>query len=162
MSPEAYRIGHGFDLHRLEAGRPLVIGGQNIEHESGAVGHSDGDVVYHTLTDALLGAVGAPDIGQLFPDNDPAHAGADSSVFVTEAARRIDAAGYRLVNADLTVVCQRPKLSAHKQAMARNIASLLGCDVSQINLKAKTHENVDALGEGRAIACHGVVLLVKK
>ncbi len=161
MSDLPYRIGHGFDLHRLEPGRPLIISGLQIEHEVGPVGHSDGDVVYHALTDALLGAVGEPDIGQLFPDTDPAHAGADSSIFLTEAARRIASAGYRLGNADITVVCQRPKLGPHKQAMAQNIVRLLGCDDGQVNLKAKTHEQVDAIGEGRAIACHAVVLLVK-
>lgn len=153
------RIGHGFDLHRLEEGRDLIVGGVKIEHDRGAAGHSDGDVVYHAVTDAILGAIGEPDIGQLFPDNDPQWKGADSKVFVAEADRKMREAGYLIGNMDVTVICQRPKLSPHKNAMRKNLAYLLGCDESQVNLKGKTHEKVDAIGEGRAIGCHVVVLL---
>lgn len=155
----AFRIGHGFDLHRLEEGRPLVIGGVTFEHDRGAAGHSDGDVVYHAVTDAILGAVGQPDIGQLFPDSDPQWQGADSRVFVAEADRLMRQAGYVVGNLDVTVICQRPKLGDHKQQICHHLAVLLGCAETEINIKGKTHEHVDALGENRAIACHALVLL---
>lgn len=153
------RIGHGFDLHRLEPGHKLIVGGVHIEHDRGCVAHSDGDVVYHAVVDAILGALGQDDIGQLFPDNDAKWKGADSRVFMEEAARRMSAAGYAIGNLDITVILQRPKLSPHKAAVRANLASLLRCDPSQVNVKGKTHEKVDAIGEGRAIACHVVVLL---
>lgn len=155
----ALRIGHGFDLHRLEPGRKLVVGGLHVEHDRGCDAHSDGDVVYHSVTDAILGALAQQDIGQLFPDNDAKWKNADSRIFVEEAVRRMRAGGYQIGNLDITVILQRPKLSPHKEAIVGNLASLLGCDRSQINLKGKTHEKVDALGENRAIACHVVVLL---
>ena len=155
------RIGHGFDLHRLEPGLPLVIAGVRIEHDRGCAAHSDGDVVYHAVTDAILGALGMDDIGQLFPDDEAAWKGADSAIFVEEAVRRMHAADCAVGNLDVTVICQRPKLSPHKAAMRANLARLLGVDVAQVNVKGKTHEQVDALGEGRAIACHVVVLLVR-
>ena len=153
------RIGHGFDLHRLEPGHDLVVCGLALDHDRGCVAHSDGDVVYHAVTDAILGALGQDDIGQLFPDNDPAWKGADSTVFVREAVKRMADAGLAIGNIDITVILERPKLGDHKAAMKANLAQLLGCDLSQVNLKAKTHERVDALGENRAIACHVVVLL---
>ncbi|MCC7146004.1 MAG: 2-C-methyl-D-erythritol 2,4-cyclodiphosphate synthase [Phycisphaeraceae bacterium] len=156
-----YRVGHGFDLHRLEPGKRLIVGGLHIEHERGCDAHSDGDVVYHAVTDAILGALGQDDIGQLFPDNDPKWKNADSRVFVEEAAKRMRAAGYVVGNLDVTVILQKPKLSPHKAAMKENLARLLGCALAQVNLKGKTHEKVDALGENRAIACHVVVLLGK-
>lgn len=153
------RIGHGFDLHRLEAGYPLIVCGQRLEHKRGCVAHSDGDVVYHAVTDAILGALGHEDIGQLFPDDDAAWRDADSRIFVEEAVKRMAGAGYMLGNLDITIILQRPKLSPHKAAMKANLVALLGCDAAQINLKGKTHEHVDALGENRAIACHAVVML---
>ncbi len=159
MTMNQYRIGHGFDLHRLEPDLPLIVGGERLEHDRGCAAHSDGDVVYHAVTDAILGALGQEDIGQLFPDNDAAWKGADSRIFVEEAAKRMRAAGYAVGNIDVTVILQRPKLSPHKAAIRSNLANLLGCDRSQVNLKGKTHEQVDALGENRAIACHVVVLL---
>ena len=154
------RIGHGFDLHRLESGHDLIVGGVKLEHDRGCVAHSDGDVLYHAVTDAVLGALGLDDIGQLFPDNDPAWGGADSAIFLREAYMRMSAAGYALGNLDCTIILQRPKLGPHKDAIEANLAQLLGCDVCRVNVKAKTHEKVDALGENRAIACHAVVLLV--
>ena len=154
------RIGHGFDLHRLEPGLPLVVGGVALKHDRGCAAHSDGDVVYHAVTDAILGALGQDDIGQLFPDNDPKWKGADSSVFVREAVMRMDGAGYDLGNLDITVILEAPKLSRRKDVMRMNLAELLHCEASRINLKGKTHEGVDALGENRAIACHVVVMLV--
>ncbi len=156
------RIGHGFDLHRLEPDLPLIIGGVRLEHDRGCAAHSDGDVVYHAVTDAILGALGQDDIGQLFPDNDPKWKGADSRVFVEEAVRRMRDAGYAIGNLDITVILERPKLSPHKARIKQNLAGLLGCDPSQINIKGKTHERVDALGENRAIACYVVVLLNQK
>jgi 2-C-methyl-D-erythritol 2,4-cyclodiphosphate synthase len=153
------RIGHGYDLHRLEPDLSLIIGGVKLEHDHGCAAHSDGDVVYHAVTDAILGALGQDDIGQLFPDNDPKWKDADSRVFVEEAVKRMHDAGYTLGNIDITVILERPKLSPHKAAIKQNLATLLACDTSQINIKAKTHERVDALGENRAIACHVVVLL---
>lgn len=155
-----YRVGHGFDLHRLEPGKTLVVGGLTVEHDRGCDAHSDGDVVYHSVTDAILGALGQEDIGQLFPDNDVKWKNADSRVFVEEAVRRMRAAGYTVGNVDVTIILQRPKLSPHKGAMRKNLAELLGCEVERVNLKGKTHEKVDALGENRAIACHVVTLLV--
>lgn len=162
ITPMTPRIGHGFDLHRLEPGLPLVVGGVSLQHDRGCAAHSDGDVVYHAVVDAVLGALGTgDDIGTLFPDHDPAWKGADSRLFMEEAARRMKAAGYALGNLDVTIILQRPRLSPHKPAIRRNLASLLGGDVSQVSVKGKTHEQVDALGENRAIACHVVVLLVK-
>ncbi|MEO1236077.1 MAG: 2-C-methyl-D-erythritol 2,4-cyclodiphosphate synthase [Planctomycetota bacterium] len=159
------RIGHGFDLHRLEPGHPLVVGGTTLDHDRGCVAHSDGDVLFHAVTDAILGALGQEDIGQLFPDDDPAWKNADSSVFLREAVRRMDGlpgagGGYEVGNLDATVILERPKLSPHKAEMRVRLADLLHCEASRINLKGKTHEGVDALGENRAIACHAVVLLV--
>ena len=164
-SSSQFRIGHGYDLHRLEPpppegqGRPLILGGVHLEHSVGPVGHSDGDAVLHAVTDAMLGAIGAEDIGQLFPDDDPANAGRDSRDFLEAAADHVRSAGWTPVNLDITVICERPKLSPHKQAMIANIAGMLGCGIDQVNLKGKTHEAVDAVGEGRAVEVHVVALL---
>jgi 2-C-methyl-D-erythritol 2,4-cyclodiphosphate synthase len=156
-----YRIGHGFDLHRLEPGLKLIIGGVQLEHDKGCAAHSDGDVVYHSVVDALMGALAMDDIGQLFPDNDPKYKGADSIIFLNEAAKRVAAAGYKVGNIDVTVILQRPKLSPHKLKVRQNLANALSIDISQVNLKGKTHEHVDSLGENRSIACHVVALLYK-
>ena len=161
----ALRIGHGYDLHRLEplspdgAGRPFVLGGVRVPHDRGPVGHSDGDALLHAVTDAILGAMGEPDIGQLFPDTDPAWEGRDSGHFLVEALRRMRGHGMALVNLDATVICERPKIGPVKQAMRENLARLLDCPVSSVNIKGKTHEKVDAVGEGRAIEVHVVALL---
>ncbi|CAI9094166.1 OLC1v1029858C1 [Oldenlandia corymbosa var. corymbosa] len=157
-----FRVGHGFDLHRLEPGYPLIIGGVNIPHDRGCEAHSDGDVLLHCVVDAILGALGLPDIGQIFPDTDPKWKGAASSVFMKEAVRLMHEAGYELGNLDATLILQRPKLSPHKEAIRANLCELLGADPSVVNLKAKTHEKVDSLGENRSIAAHTVVLLMKK
>jgi 2-C-methyl-D-erythritol 2,4-cyclodiphosphate synthase len=165
MSAGTVRIGHGYDLHRLEppppegAGRPLVLGGVRLEHDRGPVGHSDGDALLHAVTDALLGALGLPDIGSLFPDTDPRWLGSDSSVFVLEAVRRVREAGWRVCNLDATVILERPRLLPVKEAIRGRIAGLLGIDAAQVNVKGKTHERVDAVGEGRAVEVHAVVLL---
>ncbi len=155
-------MGHGFDLHRLAPGYELVIGGVRLDAEFGCVAHSDGDVVYHAVSDALLGALALDDIGQLFPDHDAKWRGADSSVFIGQAAKRMRTAGYAIGNLDVTVILQRPKLSPHKRAIRKNMAHLLGCRFEQVNVKGKTHEHVDALGQGDAVACHAVILLVKR
>lgn len=157
-----FRIGHGFDLHRLEPNLPLIIGGVNIPHDRGCDAHSDGDVLLHCVVDAILGALSLPDIGQLFPDSDPKWKGAASSVFVKEAVRLMHEAGYELGNLDATLILQRPKLSPHKEAIITNLCALLGAHSSILNVKAKTHEKVDSLGENRSIAAHTVVLLMKK
>ncbi|WCJ26362.1 2-C-methyl-D-erythritol 2 4-cyclodiphosphate synthase chloroplastic [Euphorbia peplus] len=157
-----FRIGHGFDLHRLEPGYPLIIGGINIPHDRGCEAHSDGDVLLHCVVDAILGALGLPDIGQIFPDSDPKWKGAASCVFIEEAVKLMHEAGYDIGNLDATLILQRPKLSPHKEAIRANLCELLGADPSVINLKAKTHEKVDSLGENRSIAAHTVVLLMKK
>ncbi|XP_077248244.1 isoprenoid F [Tasmannia lanceolata] len=157
-----FRIGHGFDLHRLEPGYPLIIGGINIPHDRGCEAHSDGDVLLHCVVDAILGALGLPDIGQIFPDTDPKWRGAASSIFMKEAVKLMHEAGYELGNLDATLILQRPKLSPHKESIRANLCELLGADPSVVNLKAKTHEKVDSLGENRSIAAHTVVLLMRK
>ncbi|XP_022136770.1 2-C-methyl-D-erythritol 2,4-cyclodiphosphate synthase, chloroplastic [Momordica charantia] len=157
-----FRVGHGFDLHRLEPGYPLIIGGINIPHERGCEAHSDGDVLLHCVVDAILGALGLPDIGQIFPDSDPKWKGAPSSVFIKEAVRLMHEAGYDIGNLDATLILQRPKLSPHKEAIRTNLSELLGADPCVVNLKAKTHEKVDSLGENRSIAAHTVVLLMRR
>uniref|UniRef100_A0A2P2IMC3 2-C-methyl-D-erythritol 2,4-cyclodiphosphate synthase n=1 Tax=Rhizophora mucronata TaxID=61149 RepID=A0A2P2IMC3_RHIMU len=157
-----FRVGHGFDLHRLELGYPLIIGGINVPHEKGCEAHSDGDVLLHCVVDAILGALGLPDIGQIFPDSDPKWKGAPSSVFIKESVRLMHEAGYEIGNLDATLILQLPKLSPFKEAIRASLSELLGADPSVVNLKAKTHEKVDSLGENRSIAAHTVVLLMKK
>ena len=157
-----FRVGHGFDLHRLEPGYPLIIGGINIPHDRGCEAHSDGDVLLHCVVDAILGALGLPDIGQIFPDSDPKWKGCASSVFIQESVRLMHEAGYEIGNLDATLILQRPKLSPHKDTFKANLSALLGVDPSVVNIKAKTHEKVDSLGENRSIAAHTVVLLMRK
>ena len=154
------RIGHGYDLHRLEqGGRPLIVGGEVLAHDHGLVSHSDGDVLFHAVTDALLGAVAAPDIGRLFPDRDPTNEGRDSADFVAAAMEQVRDAGYRVGNLDTTIVLQRPKLGDARDRIRATLAALLGVSVQDVNVKAKTKEQVDAVGEGRAIEAHAAVIL---
>ena len=161
------RIGHGYDCHRLEPrppqgqGRHLVLGGVRLDHDRGPVAHSDGDALLHALTDALLGAIAQPDIGQLFPDDDPRNESQDSAVFLLEAAKRVRDAGYALANADCTVILERPRLGGRKNEMRERIAELLAVPFDRINLKGKSHEGVDATGENRAVEAHAVVLLTR-
>lgn len=167
-NPSPYRIGHGYDLHRLEPtapegeGRPFILAGVKIDHNRGPVGHSDGDAAYHAVTDAVFSALGHADIGEQYPDNDPAWEGADSSIFLDAAAKTMHDAGYLINNLDVTVICEKPKISPHKKTMIANLAHRLDCDESQVNIKGKTHEQVDAIGEGRAVEVHVVVLLVRQ
>ncbi len=155
------RIGIGYDLHRLVPGRPLILGGLTIPHARGLLGHSDADVVLHALCDALLGAVGAPDIGDLFPDTDPAHRDADSRRFVAEALRSVAAAGYGLVNADVIIHAQEPRLGPRKTALRESLAGILGLPAGSVGVKATTNEGLDAVGRGEAIACWAAVLVAK-
>jgi 2-C-methyl-D-erythritol 4-phosphate cytidylyltransferase/2-C-methyl-D-erythritol 2,4-cyclodiphosphate synthase len=155
----ALRIGTGYDLHRLVAGRPLILGGVTIPFEKGLQGHSDADAVCHAVTDAILGAAGAGDIGRHFPDNDPAWKDADSIELLRRAGSIVSAAGYGLVNVDVTVIAQRPKLSAHADAMQGRLSAALGIDAGRISVKAKTNEGVDSIGAGESIAVHAVALL---
>mmetsp|Transcript_2 Transcript_2/g.2 ORF Transcript_2/g.2 Transcript_2/m.2 type:complete len:219 (-) Transcript_2:232-888(-) len=161
IAPLPIRIGHGFDIHRLAPGKKLVIGGVEIDYELGAEAHSDGDVIYHSVVDAILGALTLPDIGQLFPDNDPRWSGADSAIFMEEAYKRMTEMGYTIGNVDVTLILQKPKVKDIKPAMKDNIVRLLRTTPGQVNIKARTHEKVDSVGEGRSMACHVVVLLNK-
>ena len=158
-----FRVGHGYDLHRLEEkGRPLIIGGVRLEHDRGPVAHSDGDVLYHAVVDALLGALAMPDIGQLFPDNAPENDGRDSADFMRAAHAKIIQAGFVVGNLDATVILERPRIGPVKEQMRVNIAKLLNTPIDRINVKGKSHEKVDAVGEGRAVEAHVVVLLTRR
>ncbi len=154
------RIGHGYDVHRLTEGRRLILGGVDIPYEKGLLGHSDADVLVHAVMDALLGAMGAPDIGQLFPDKDPAYKGADSMVLLAHVAGIMKDKGYVLGNLDATVLAQAPKLAPHIPAMKENIARVLGVSVEQVNVKATTEEHLGFTGSGDGMAAHAVCLLM--
>ncbi len=153
------RVGHGWDVHKLKEGRPFVLGGVTIPHLKGPVGHSDGDVLLHALTDALLGAAALGDIGTHFPDTDARWKGADSSRLLVLAAGLVLKAGFRPVNVDVTVLLQEPKLGPHREAIVSRVASLLGLGEDRVNVKAKTYEKLGPVGTGEAIECHAVVLL---
>jgi 2-C-methyl-D-erythritol 2,4-cyclodiphosphate synthase len=148
------RCGIGYDLHRLEAGRKLMIGGVEVPFDKGPVGHSDGDVLAHALTDALLGAAGLGDIGKHFPDTDPRWKGADSLKFLEHARGLLDGAGFSIDWVDAVVILERPKLGPHFPKMREALGTALGVASEKIHLKAKTNEGVDAVGRGEAIACH--------
>lgn len=154
------RIGEGWDVHALVPGRPLIIGGVTIPHSQGLLGHSDADVLLHAITDALLGAAALGDIGRHFPDTDAQFKGADSSVLLAEAARRVRAAGFEIGNIDSTVIAQAPKLAPHIGAMCEGIARTLGLAVNQVNVKAKTAEKIGPVGQGLSIEARAVALLV--
>ena len=153
------RIGHGYDVHRLVEDRKLILGGVDIPHEKGLLGHSDADVLLHAISDALLGAAALGDIGKLFPDTDKKYEGADSLVLLKKVATRIYCAGYRIVNIDSTVIAQAPKLSPHIQKMRANIARALDIDKDQVSVKATTEEGLGFSGEGLGIAAHAVCLI---
>ncbi|MGA7382894.1 MAG: 2-C-methyl-D-erythritol 2,4-cyclodiphosphate synthase [Terriglobales bacterium] len=153
------RIGYGWDSHEFTAGIPLKIGGVTLPHSHGLGGHSDGDVLLHALTDALLGAVAGPDIGTLFPPSDARWKGADSAVFLREALKRVGAAGYSIVNVDSTLILAAPKIGPHAVAIRESVAKLLGIPVDCVGLKAKTPEG---MGTDNAAIAHAVVLLEEK
>ena len=160
MTPHPpYRIGHGYDLHRLQPGGRFILGTITVATDTSPVAHSDGDVVLHALVDALLGAIGQGDIGELFPNTDDRWKNSASSVFVVEAMKRVVAAGYAVGNADVTILAERPKLKKFKPDMTAAVAGLLGVPVDRVNVKAGTNEGCDAIGRGEAIAAHATVLL---
>ena len=154
-----FRIGEGWDVHALVPGRRLVIGGVDIAHSMGLLGHSDADVLLHAITDALLGAAALGDIGTHFPDTDAAFRGADSGVLLAEAARRVRAAGYEVGNIDSTVIAQAPRLAAHIPQMVTRIAEAVGVAPGQVNVKAKTAERLGPVGQGLAIEARAAVLV---
>jgi 2-C-methyl-D-erythritol 2,4-cyclodiphosphate synthase len=162
MSMPPYRIGQGYDCHALVPSRPLIIGGVTIPHTSGLLGHSDADVLLHAITDALLGAAGLGDIGQHFPDTDPAFKDADSRQLLRAAAQQVKASGYSIGNIDATIIAQAPKLAPHLAAMIANLSADLGLQAKQLNLKAKTNERLGWEGREEGIAAHAVALLISE
>ena len=157
-----FRIGHGYDVHRLVEGRDLILGGVNIPWKLGLLGHSDADVLTHAIMDAILGAAAMGDIGMLFPDNDPTFKGADSLLLLKEVMRRVREAGWEVVNIDATVLAQAPKLSPYKLQMRENLAAAAGLDVSQVSVKATTEEGLGWTGSSEGMAVHALALLTKK
>lgn len=156
---DQFRVGIGYDIHRLAEERRLVVGGIEIEHDKGLVGHSDADVVLHAVTDAILGAAGLPDIGDLFPDTDAKYKGADSRELLRDVMQRVKAKGYRAINLDVIVHAEAPKLSPYKRKMAESIATLVGISPDDVSVKAKTNEGMGPLGQSDAIACTAVASL---
>ena len=156
-----FRIGEGWDVHALVPGRKLILGGIEIPHTSGLLGHSDADVLLHAITDAVLGAAGLGDIGRHFPDTDAQFKGADSSVLLTEAMRRVREHGWELVNVDSTIVAQAPKLAPHMAAINASVAQALGVATDQVNVKAKTAEKLGPVGMGQSMEARAVALLHK-
>jgi 2-C-methyl-D-erythritol 2,4-cyclodiphosphate synthase len=157
--PVEVRVGIGHDTHRLVAGRPLILGGLQIEHSLGLLGHSDADVVCHAVADALLGAAGLGDIGEHYPDTDPQWRGLESTRLLAEVVQRIEQAGWRMINCDVIIHAQEPKLGPHKQAIRANLARLLQVGETAVNVKAKTGEHVGPIGRAEAMSCHAVVLI---
>lgn len=153
------RIGHGYDVHKLVEGRPLILGGVKIPYERGLLGHSDADVLLHSVMDALLGAAGLGDIGRHFPDTDPAYKGADSMELLKAVEKKIAARGYRVGNVDVTMIAQKPKLKDYIGVMEANISEALGVSRDRINVKATTEEHLGFTGEGLGMSCHAVCIL---
>ncbi|MDA3846784.1 MAG: 2-C-methyl-D-erythritol 2,4-cyclodiphosphate synthase [Vallitaleaceae bacterium] len=153
------RIGIGYDVHRLVIDRPLIIGGVDIDHEMGLLGHSDADVLIHAAMDAIIGAMGLGDIGKHFPDTEVRYQGISSSELLQEVKKLMDEHGYRIGNLDATIIAQMPKMAPHINEMASNIAKVLDCDASQINIKATTEEKLGFTGRGEGISANAVVLL---
>ncbi len=159
MTP--FRIGHGYDVHRLVSGRQLILGGVNVPHETGLLGHSDADVLTHAIMDALLGALALGDIGKHFPDNDPAYAGADSLLLATRVATLIREHGWEIGNIDATVLAQAPKLAPYIGSMRRKLSEALGISEDAVSVKATTEEHLGFTGEKLGIAAHAVALLFR-
>ena len=155
------RIGHGYDVHRLTENRPLILGGVTVPFERGLLGHSDADVLTHALMDALLGAAALGDIGKHFPDTDPAYAGADSLVLLRRVTELLAAEGFTVVNADATVLAQRPKLAAYIPQMRECLAAAMGTETARVSVKATTEEGLGFTGRGEGIAAHVVALIEK-
>ena len=156
------RIGHGYDVHKLVEGRKLIVGGVNIPHTLGLLGHSDADVLTHAVMDSILGAAALGDIGGLFPDNDPKYEGADSLVLLKEVCTAIDKKGYKISNIDATIIAQKPKMKPHIEQMRKNIAAVCGIDVDCVNVKATTEEKLGFTGREEGISAHAVCLLENK
>ena len=156
------RVGQGFDVHKFQEGRPLIIGGIAIPHDRGLVGHSDADVLLHTITDAALGAIGEGDIGRHFPDTDAAFKDADSAVLLEKIWEVVTERGYKLGNIDCTVIAEKPKMAPHIEAIQERVAELLQADVSQVNVKATTTEKLGFTGREEGIAAMATILLLKK
>ena len=156
------RVGFGYDSHRFAAGRELRLGGVKIQYDKGLAGHSDADAVLHAVTDAILGAIGAGDIGEMFPDNDERYRDTDSSLFVLGAANLARQRGYRVVNCDITILAESPKLGPYKRAMQERIAELLGLLAADVGVKAKTNEGMGFVGRGEGLTAWAVVLLARE
>ena len=156
------RIGHGYDVHRLVEGRPLILGGVTVPYEKGLLGHSDADVLTHAVMDALLGAAGLPDIGNLFPDNDQSFLNISSIYLLQQVALKLKEAGVAVVNIDATLVAQAPKIAPYRMEMRQNIASALEIALEQVGVKATTEEHLGFTGDGSGMAAHAVVLLEKR
>ncbi len=161
MTP-CFRIGHGYDVHRLTEGRRLVLGGVDIPFEKGLLGHSDADVLTHAVMDALLGAAGMDDIGRQFPDNDPAYEGADSIGLLKKVRRMLSDAGYEISNIDATVIAQAPRLSAYMSQMSEHISAACALSANQVNIKATTEEHLGFTGSGEGISAHAVALVFRR
>ena len=155
----SFRIGQGYDIHRLVEGRPLILGGITIDYEKGLLGHSDADALLHAITDALLGAAGLGDIGRHFPDTDPAYKDADSKILLSDAVGLVVKAGWAIVNVDATVIAQAPKLAPHMEAIRESVAKAIGIDLQRVNIKAQTKEGCVAVGLEEAIEVHAIALL---
>ena len=156
------RIGHGYDVHKLVADRDLILGGVKIPYEKGLLGHSDADVILHAVMDAVIGAMGLGDIGKFFPDTDQKYKGISSMLLCEEVAEILSKNGYALINIDATVIAQRPKLAKYISEMQKCIADIFGVDISRVNVKATTEENLGFTGRGEGISAHSVCLIAKK
>jgi len=161
LPPPPFRIGQGYDIHPLVAGRTCILGGVKIPSDVGPDGHSDADVLLHALADAILGAAGLRDIGHYFPNTDAALQGINSGVIVKKAASEVMALGWRIGNVDLVVLAERPKVSPHISDMKKSVAQLLGIEVGQVGIKATTNEGMDAIGQGKALAVQAVCLIYR-
>ena len=159
MAKQKYKIGIGYDIHRLVEGRDLIIGGVKITHERGLLGHSDADVLAHAIIDALLGALALDDIGTLFPDTDPKYKDADSMVLLRHVYKKVQAEGYKINNIDSNIIAQNPKMMPYIPKMKEALSTLLGLDPADISIKAKTKEKLDAVGESKAIEANAIVML---
>ena len=157
-----FRIGQGWDVHRIAAGRPLILGGVTIPSEFGLEGHSDADILSHAITDALLGALALGDIGMHFPDTDPRWKNGDSLMFLRHACELVAGNGYQIANVDSTVILERPKLKDHRAAIREKLAATLGLDAAQVSVKFKTAERLGPVGEGLSAEAHAVVLLCRQ
>ncbi|ARQ08010.1 2C-methyl-D-erythritol 2,4-cyclodiphosphate synthase [Macrococcoides canis] len=155
------RIGYGYDVHQLVEGRPLIIGGIELVHDKGLLGHSDADVLLHAITDAILGAVSLGDIGKFFPDDDPKYKGADSKILLKDAYQHVLELGYEIGNLDATIIAEKPKFRPHIDAMRESIANVLNTDIFNVNVKATTNEKMGYLGRQEGIQAQAVVLLLK-